>query len=138
MSIEEFEEKVLAIDWEKYSAPEYHDSNIMDYYPNKVPAILIGLSKADETNAGIGLASLVRVAVGNDHRGTYYPAALEAIDLIVELEKNSDNKAVRECAYDILNVWYYFRLEMSKDDEKLHEAVDKIIREKLEPYKDET
>ena len=95
------------------------------------------LSRFDESNAKYGLDSKVRFAVGNDHRGTYYPAALEAIDLIIEIEKHSDVEAARKCAAVILNDLYYFQLELGSDDKQLYEAIENIIKEKLQPYSDE-
>jgi len=134
-----FEEKVRSIDWTKYLEPEYYDPEKMHYSPDRPIKALIQLSRYDESKAesGLSMDSEVRFAIGNDHRGTYYPAALEAIDLIIEIEKHSDIEAARKCAADILNDLYYFQLELGSDDKQLYEAIENIIKEKLQPYSDE-
>jgi hypothetical protein len=136
-----FEEKVRSIDWTKYLEPEYYDPEKMYYIPDKTISALIKLSQydEDESNAEFcsGIGSEVRFAKGNDHRGTYYPAALEAIDLIIEIEKHSEIEAARKCAYYILNDWYYFQLEIGNDDKQLYVAIESNIKEKLRPYADE-
>ncbi len=137
-----FEQKVRSIDWGKYLAPEYYDPNKMDFYPDKIVDVLIELSQINESNTKPGFLSEVRYALGNDHRGTYYPAALEAVDLIVDIEKNSDNENARRAANCILSDLYYFQLEMGGNegnggDQILYDAINDSIKEKLKPYSDE-
>lgn len=132
-----FEDRILQLDWTKYLEPEYYDPEIISYYPERVAEALIALENFDESDAPHGIASKVRFAVGNDHRGTYYPAALEAIDLIIELSNTSEDERVRKCAYGILHDWYYFQLEMPHVDPQLFEAVDGSIRGKLQIYADD-
>lgn len=138
MQDKSFEEKVRSIDWTKYLEPEYYDPEKIAYFPEKTIRALIKLNQYSELEDDFsGLSGEVRYAIGNDHRGTYYPAALEAIDLIIEIEKHSDLEAARKCAAAILNDLYYFRLELGSDDNQLYEAIENIIREKLQPYSDE-
>jgi hypothetical protein len=134
-----FEEKVRRIDWTKYLEPEYYDPEQMHYIPDRTIKALIKLSRYDESGdeSGLDMGSEVRFAIGNDHRGTYYPAVLEAIDLIIEIEKGSDLKAARKCAAAILNDLYYFQLELGSNDKQLYEAIENTIKEKLRPYSDE-
>jgi len=132
-----FEEKVRSVDWTKYLEPEYYDPEKIDYSPDKLVEALIELSRFDESKDEGGLSSEIRFAIGNDHRGTYYPAALEAIDLIIEIEKHSNIEAAHKCAAGILNDLYYFQLELGSDDKQLYEAIENIIKEKLQPYADE-
>ena len=135
-----FEEKVLSVDWTKYLEPEYYDSEKMYYSPERPVKALVHLSRYDileDELSGIGLGSEIRFAIGNDHRGTYYPAALEAIDLIIEVLEHSKLEAARKCAAAVLNDLYHFQLELGSNDEQLHNAIETIIREKLSPYSDE-
>lgn len=134
-----FEEKVRRLNWTKYLKPEYCNPEEMDYSPEKLIKVLVQLSQYDGLNyeSVIGIGSEVRFAIGNDHRGTYYPAALEAIDLIIEIEKHSDLEAARNCATAILNDLYYFRLELGSNDERLYDSIESIIRKKLQSYSDE-
>lgn len=137
MGDKSFKEKVNSIDWTKYLGPEYHDPEKMDFFPDELPNILIRLSRYDESEDGNAFHSEMLFAFGNNHRGTYYPAALEAIDLIIEIQKYSESKAARNCATCMLNDLYYFQLEMNNKDEQLYEATENIIKEKLRPYSDE-
>ncbi len=135
-----FEEKVRSIDWAKYLEPEYYDPETMYYDPERPVKALIRLSQHDnleDKSSNDSLDSEILFAFGNDHGGTYYPAALEAIDLIIEIQKHSEFEAARSFAADILDRLYYFQLEMSNKDAKLYESIESIIREKLLPYSDE-
>ena len=133
-----FEEKVRSIDWTKYLEPEYYNPEKMDYRPDRTIKALIQLNRfdADDSKVGFGsgIISEVLFAIGNDHRGTYYPAALEAIDLIIEIEKHSESEAARKCAFDTLGDLYYFQLELGSNDKQLFEAIENTIKEKLLPY----
>jgi len=137
-----FEQKVRSVDWTKYLAPEYYDPEKMDFDPNKIIETLTKLNNVNDSNNNSGFLSSVRYALGNDHRGTYYPAALEAIDLIIEIEKYSENQNSRNCAKCVLNDLHYFQLEMGGKDgngnnQNLYDAINDLIKEKLKPYSDE-
>lgn len=77
-------------------------------------------------------------ALENNQRDPYNPAALEAIDLIIEIEKHSDEEPAQECARYILNDLHYFQLEVRSDDKRLYEEIENVIKEKLKPYADES
>lgn len=135
-----FEEKVRNVEWSKYLEPEYFDPKKMYYNPERTIKALVDLSRCeilDDESTNPGLGGEVRYAIGNDHRGTYYPVALEAIDLIIEIEKHSKLDAARKWAASILNDLYYFQLELGSDDKQLYEAIENTIKEKLIPYADE-
>lgn len=134
-----FEQKVRSIDWAKYLEPEYYDSERMYFDPSRPVKALIKLSQfnSEDDASAKNLSSKILFAIGNDHCGTYYPAALEAIDLIIEIEKYSDNEKARNFAKYTLNDLYYFQLEMSTENKDLYDLVDNAIREKLKPYSDE-
>ena len=136
-----FEEKVRGIDWTKYLEPEYYDPEKMHYNPDRTIKALIQLSRFDgdesKVEFGAGMDSEVIFAIGNDHRGTYYPATLEAIDLIIEIQKHSELEAARKCASAVLNDLYHFQLELGSIDKQLYDAIENTIKEKLLPYSDE-
>jgi hypothetical protein len=62
---------------------------------------------------------------------------LEAIDLIIEILENSRFEAARKSAAAVLNDLYHFQLEFGGNDERLYNAIEIIIKEKLRPYSDE-
>jgi hypothetical protein len=109
----------------------------MAFSPDRLIQALIQLSQYDKQKAEFDLQNEMLFAIGNYHRGTYYPAALEAIDLIIEIEKYSDKEAARKCDFAILSDLYYFQLELGRDDKQLHEVIENLIKEKLQPYADE-
>lgn len=125
-----FEEKVKRIDWQKYVGPEY-------YAPNKLIDALIDLNEFDESNARHGLDNKVLFAVGNNHAGTYYPAILEAADLLVEIYEHSDSEDARKCAYAILSDLYYFCPELGTYNKHSYEEIEQFVKDKLKPYADE-
>jgi len=125
------EEKIRAVNWDKYNGPEFYDQE-------SVIESLIHLSKNDVSMAPEGLDNKVHSALGNNHAGTYYPAILEAADLLIEIEMKSNSKRVRKCAYAILNNLYYFRAEVGSYTGHSIEEVEAFVHNKLAPYADPT
>ena len=109
----------------------------MDFDPNELVESLIELNQVDESKSNDRFLSKVRYAFGNDHRGTYYPAALEAVDLVIEIEKTSANELAQKFAKYVLNDLHYFQLEMSDGNEDLYNSISNSIKENLKPYSDE-
>lgn len=132
-----FEQRIRNINWAKYLEPRYYNPNQMDYSPERLVKVLIWLIEFDESEAAFGLHNEILDALGNNHRGTYYPVVLEAIDLIIEIEKHSEIEEVRKSASAILNDLHYFQLELGNKDKQLFEEIDNAIRKKLKPYSDE-
>ncbi|GAA3918481.1 hypothetical protein [Litoribacillus peritrichatus] len=125
------EEKVRNIDWVKYSGPEHFD-------PDELVEALILLSRNDESRAVHGLDNKVLFAVGNNHAGTYYPAILGALEILIELEKQSTNLAVRKCSFAILNDLFYFTPELGSYQTHTEEELEKIVKERLRDYEDKS
>ena len=124
------ENKIKSVNWDKYSGPEY-------YAPNRLIESLISLSKFDESQAKNGLDNEVLFSVGNNHAGTYYPAILDAADLLIELERSSEIEATRKCAYVILNDLYYFGPELGSYDNHTYEQIESFVKKKLKYYADD-
>lgn len=125
------EERIRSVDWNQYQGPEY-------YNPEELVLALLQLSVFDESQSKYGLDNKVLCAVGNSHAGTYYPAMLEAADLIIEMEKRSELKCVRRCAYAILNDLYYFEPELGSYSNHGAEHILNFVRSRLGEYADET
>ena len=137
MVVSPFEAKVRSVDWAKYLGSVYYDPEKMYFDPDSTIRALIDLGRLDYDDDKESLSSDLRYAAGNDHRGTYYPAALDVIDLIIEIEKNSQFDAARKCAADVLTDLYYFRLEIGSSNEDLYKSIESDIRKKLQPYSDD-
>lgn len=124
------EERIKSVEWRQYLGPEY-------YNPEELVQALLQLSVFDESNTTHGLDNKVLFAVGNNHAGTYYPAILEAADLIIEMEKHSSLESVRKCANAILNNLYYFEPELGTYSKHRAEEILKFVKLKLNEYADE-
>lgn len=91
----EFERRVKETDWEQYVGPEH-------YYPDRVPTVLIALSKLDKTDKDDRLYNNVLFAIGNNHAGTYYPAILGALTFIEEIAACETRPFASRLANEIL------------------------------------
>jgi hypothetical protein len=123
-------EKIRSVRWEQYAGPEY-------YRPGELEEALIDLANFDQSRARHGLEDKVLFAVGNNHAGTYYPAILEATDILIEIEQESKTPESRECARAILTDLYYFCAEVGTYTGHSAEQIESFVRGKLESYADE-
>jgi hypothetical protein len=124
------EERIRSVKWEHYAGPEF-------YCPGDLVEALIDLANFDESSARHGLDNEVLFAVGNNHAGTYYPAILEAADILIEIEQRSEVPESRSCARAILNTLYYFNADVGTYTGHSAEQIESFVRSKLEPYADE-
>jgi len=89
------EQRIRSVRWEQYAGPDY-------YRPGDLVEALIDLANFDQSRARHGLENKVLFAVGNNHAGTYYPAILEAADILIEIEQKSEVSESRKCARPVL------------------------------------
>lgn len=125
------EKKIQSIDWGKYWGSKYYD-------PVELLESLEHLNKFDESKAKHGLDNKVLFALGNNHAGTYYPAILEAAEILIEIEQTSEIEAVRNCAYAILNALCYFAPEVGDYIGHTCAQLEAFVQEKLGAYADST
>jgi hypothetical protein len=126
------EERIRSVRWEQYAGPEW-------YRPGELVEALIELASFDQSRARHALQNKVNkvlFAVGNDHAGTYYPAILEAADILIEIEQASEVPASRACARAVLNELYYFSAEVGTYNGHSAEQIESYVRGRLEPYAD--
>ena len=124
------EERIRLVRWEQYAGPEY-------FRPGDLVEALIDLAMFDQSRARHGLDNKVLFAVGNNHAGTYYPAILEAADILIEIEQKSEVPASRKCARAILNDLYYFSPEVGTYTGHSAEHIESFVRGRLKIYADE-
>ena len=154
MDVKRFIEKVNGADWQRFDDAEYFrfKSDDINSFAQTVPLALIALALADkESNEQINMESLkkqgisrtdfianyligscIMFAIGNDHRGTYYPVVREALPFIIEVALYGNHVVARACAIDTLIDLYCFEPEVygmdSKDDlDELSRFVRKSI-----------
>lgn len=124
------EESIRSVRWEQYAGPEF-------YRPGELVEALIDLASFDQSRARHGLDNKVLFAVGNNHAGTYYPAILEAADILIEIEHNSEVPESRKCARAVLADLYYFSAEVGTYAGHSAEQIESFVRSRLKHYADE-
>jgi hypothetical protein len=128
MEEDSIEAKIYKTDWGKYLKPEFYDAKEMSFSHAKLISTLIELNSVCDSKMSSNLHRECLNALGNNHRGTYYPATIEAIDIIIEIEKTSKNENPCDCARVILNDLYYFRLEHGSHDIEHFKEVEIVFR----------
>jgi len=133
------------------STINWHYYNDEFYYPERVSISLLALAYADqELKEGIYLradenyekvnlllnakiSSDVLFAIGNNHRGTYYPVVREALPFIIQIALHGNHIVAINCAINILIDLYYF---CSDDGSKeLESFVKETIRTTIKENK---
>ena len=133
MDINQFISDVNSINWHSYCRE--------DYQPERVPISLIALARADqESKEGIyqragtevdlllnaKIKSDVMFAVGNDHRGTYYPVARRALPFVIQIALYGFHVVARNCAINILIDLFYFCSDCDSDD-----MLNKFVKDEI-------
>ena len=162
MDIDKFIDDVNNADWQKFDDAEYFRDRYdgIDSFAQAVPPPLIALALIDkESNDMLNMKMLkkqgmsrtdfisnatiesnVRFAIGNDHRGTYYPVIREALPFIIEVALYGNHVVARNCAINALIDLYGFEPEGSFDPEgdadELSKFVDKAIKDMVARHRE--
>jgi hypothetical protein len=80
--------------WERFVGPEYYD-------PERARQSLRRLALVDDKSAAEAAYNDVLFGIGNNHAGSYYPAALCAVPLLVQISA-SGHRWPRDGALEIL------------------------------------
>jgi hypothetical protein len=91
-------DKIKKTDWQQYKGPK--DYSYRKVYPAFEDMVLL----REEKNKW-KVNSNFKYALGNDHGGTYYPAVLSALPLLIDLVIHSPHEPVRNCALEVLCDW---------------------------------
>ena len=119
-------DKINHIDWSKYSGVEY-------YEPKDVAKSLIDLILLNDAKQAEKVGNNILSTVGNNHAGTYYPAMIEAIDVIIYAALNAKNSVSSRCAFAILEDMYAsFEAEMGNYSGCTGTELDNLVSEKIE------
>ena len=129
MKDQRIEGMINGVNWSEYLGPEY-------YSPDELIELLVELNKYNTNNVKYGLDNKVLFALGNNHAGTYYPAILGAIDIIIKIESDSDIASAHKCANVILNNLCYFQAELGSYNKHSFEGIETFIKGKLKSYSD--
>ncbi|GAB1270349.1 hypothetical protein NBRC116493_36030 [Aurantivibrio infirmus] len=131
MSDIEIERKIREVDWSQYNGPECFSAS-------ELQEALLDLLSYDESRAVHGLDNKVLFAVGNNHAGTYYPAILEATDILINIETSGENESSRKCAFAILNDLTCFEPELGSYKGCSNTQLQEFVATKLKNYEDQT
>jgi hypothetical protein len=96
MDIEKIKKKIQEIDWSQYKGPKY-------YEPESVPPAILSLLNLKNSSDANLVGDRILFSIGNNHAGTYYPAVLSALDIIIDIEKKAEDLVRKKCAWAILN-----------------------------------
>ncbi|AZZ92883.1 hypothetical protein EUZ85_19995 [Hahella sp. KA22] len=129
MADKNLETRLREIDWRQYSGPDL-------YAPDKLIASMLALINLHDQNASNAVGDAILNTLGNNHRGVYYPAALAALDLLINMAEAADQPARMRCARSILNDLYYFEPELGYYDGCSDEELKRFVCTKLQPYSD--
>jgi len=130
MDINRFIENVNSVDWHKFDYTELSNRRYDGIYSfaQTVPTSLIALALVDKESdellyieglerfglkrtdfiANAPIDSNIKFAIGNEHRGTYYPIILEVLPFIVEVALLGNHVVSRTCAINTLIDLYHF------------------------------
>ncbi|MCP4356038.1 MAG: hypothetical protein GY793_10525 [Proteobacteria bacterium] len=118
--------KIEAIDWTQYSGPEY-------YEPDKVPQALNQLLCLHKEEHSSKTYNRVLFAIGNNHAGTYYPAVIAAIRIIIDIALNSELEVARNCSLDMMTDLYCsFCPELGTYNQCIHDELESIVKTEVE------
>ncbi|SMF41427.1 hypothetical protein [Pseudobacteriovorax antillogorgiicola] len=123
-------EQVEKTDWSKFSGPKCYQSD-------KVPEALKSLIMLTRPEHANEVGDKVINAIGNNHRGTYYPAILAALEIIVSIANDGENLARKTCAEAILNDLYYFEPEVGQFEDYDSQGLKSFAMKALAPYSDD-
>ncbi|GJM08383.1 MAG: hypothetical protein DHS20C11_06590 [Lysobacteraceae bacterium] len=126
-----FLEKIRGVDWVQYVGPDCYRAESVE------PALeaLVGLpGKACDDRVSFRVLS----AIGNNHRGTYYPALLSALEILLEVEANGPSDAARKCANAVLYDLCCFEPEVGDYSEIANAELGAFVEPQIRKFGDET
>jgi hypothetical protein len=91
--------KIKQFNWSIFNGPIY-------YKPLNVPKYLTMLVRLNNEDQNIITYNNILSSIGNNHSGTFYKVAEEAINYILIIACESENEIARNCALNILTDLY--------------------------------
>ncbi|MBW8182161.1 hypothetical protein [Shewanella nanhaiensis] len=131
MNTESIINKLESIDWSQYCGPEYYD-------PDTVTPALLSLLYLENPSEANDVGDKLLFSIGNNHAGTYYPAILSALEIIIEIEQESKESIRKTCAGAVLGDLSSFEPDpdLGNYSGTTLEELLKYAQNKLEPYSD--
>ncbi len=115
-----------SINWEQYLGPKY-------YNPNEASLALHQLLNLNEEQDRSTIYNHVLSAIGNNHRGTYYPVIIDALDIIIGIAFNGKSEIARNCSLDMMiDLYCAFCPELGTYNNLSFEELETIVKSKVE------
>lgn len=118
--------EIKAIDWSQYLGPDC-------YNPAEVPWALAQLIELKEEQLNSIVYHRVLFAIGNDHRGTYYPAIQDALMYIIKVALADGVEIAKNCALSILiDLYASFEPEIGSYTKISNDGLCRWLRNEVE------
>lgn len=132
MIIENIIKNIESIDWASFVGSPW-------YKPDQVAKVLIRLATIEKDSEiyAESVGHAVLSTIGNDHCGTYYPAILSALDILIEIAEQPENELASQCALGILYDLCGFYPDLEGYPHIDHAELKNWVDEKLKPYNDD-
>ncbi len=130
MNHKQLRDKIEKTDWHQYSGPDCYEAD-------DVRPVLLSLLEFEKGKDPNHLGDKILFAVGNNHRGTYYPVLFAALEIIIAISSDDSNPPRQRCALATLNNLHYFEPEIGEYQGCTNEELGSFARKLLTPYSDE-
>ncbi|WP_462278221.1 hypothetical protein [Ferruginibacter sp.] len=90
--------EIKTTNWRLFNGPQFYQANKVE------PNLLQLINLTNESDKG-KVYNDVLFALGNNHGGTFYPAVLKALPIIIRLIKATKSELVQNCALEIITEW---------------------------------
>ncbi len=122
-------EQLGKTDWSLYGGQDHFNSN-------NVETAFKRMIYLDEESLLEEVQNDFLFAIGNNHRGTYYPVTLQAIEFIIFIALDSESEISRYAALEIL-ILVYCTFSAENDNYKIltRKEIENIVDKKIESFK---
>ena len=121
-------ERLATTDWHKYDGQKKPDDN-------HVREALEELICLENESLLYKVQDNLLFAIGNNHRGTYYPVTIQAIEFIIYVAIDSDSEVARYASLETLILIYYtFSAENECYDQLSVDQVENLVYTSIESF----
>ena len=125
--LRDISERITNIEWDKYSGSPW-------YEPEKVAPALQRLASLEKKDQASNVGHIILSTIGNDHAGTYYPAIEAALDIIIAIAEQEENKISKQCALGVLYDLTSFHADLEGYKNITKNDLESWVGIKLAPY----
>ena len=126
-------EKIESINWTIYNGSPWYDAN-------QVPAVLIAFIELDGSQQIelYGETTKVLSTIGNDHAGSYYPAILGALSILIYAAHDYTNPVRCACALEMfIDIYCAFSADVTGYQKHTAVEIETFVNNQIYQLKDE-